>query len=429
MIGVCEQERAILTIIYCVIGGILVAVGLCMIGTFFNHVRQISAKSGKAKQKNSKLVISSKILLFLSIMYCMVMHCVFVGNLCSHDSNSIYDDLSNFDYVLQAFLMLIAWFIRLYSAFKGTILQIHEATMFIFLSIATSVFIFGVILGFDRDLVHANLHGQNFYYVIFVLAAIFVMLILFLCGLFIYKLVQVYKNLGSDEEFIKIITKITILNFTSLFITIISVSSTIGFHISVYGEFINHFAILFNYFSNFICVIFSYTYYTGSYNRYCGWMNNKCNACWYQLLTGKKIEVKLSRMKSGSIHSVASKTVTVTTTRTDNTENIGNVMPSTGIGNESPVTDTDANFGSCDIMMSSGDEEEITKQNSNSDRGGARMNKLTESGQSVEPQDDGIMIIEEEKSEHGDKEEINDNDEDPYPMVPSLFLGTESTQL
>ena len=328
-LGSCNQERSILTIIYCIFGGIVIVVALYMICVFVHHIVNVSKSATSKREKQSKLVISSKIMLFLSIVFSMVMHCVWVLRMCTYSGGGVYGAISTFVYVLQAFLMLITWFIRLYSAFKGTILQIHQATMIIFLSVAITIFIFGVIFGFDRTLIYSDvINEHNWYIVGVILAAIFISLILFLCSLFIYKLVMVYKNLGSDEGFIKLITKITILNFTSIFITIAFIPSLVAYTMGIYGEFVHHFAILINYLSNFICIILSYTYYDKQYNRYCGWMNNRCNACWFRILTGKSIEDKLSKVRSRS------------PTTTPTTQNLS-VDINNGSRNQTPVTNTE----------------------------------------------------------------------------------------
>ena len=202
---------------------------------------------------------------------------------------------------------------------------------------------------------------------------------------------MVYRKLGSDDELIKVITRITILNFTFIFVTILyGITLVTIYEASIYGEFISEFALLLNYFSNFVCIILSYTYFDKSYNRCCGWMNIKCNACWYKLITGQDIEEKLARIRSRSdISRVASNTATsvdiITRSRTDTQERNRSGDTAT------PNTDTK---GSCDIQ--SCEEEDVdhhhiidmqSKENENS------MDEAVEHGINVE-------IVESDGYEH-----------------------------
>ena len=370
-IGVCNQERGILTIIYCIFCGVIISYCLYLIGTFIHHIVDVSKTAESKRQKQSNLVFSSKISLFLSIIFSMIIHCIFVGKLCSSDRSSIYNTMSTWVYVLQSFLMLITWFIRLYSAFQGTILQIHRCTMFIFLSIAISLFVFGTIWGFDRDWIHPILSTGNAWLIaVGIMAAIFVSLLLFCCGMFIYKLIMVYRNLGSDEEFIKLITKITILNFTSILVTItLFVPSLVAYGWSVYWEFIHHFVILINYFSNFLCILLSYTYYGDSYNRYCGWMNKRCNSCWFNCIADK---TKLRKVRSGTIGS-KSKSMSTPTIQSDsepvdiisnkNRLNISGTQQTHDQSTTTP-TPTPMNNQSCEIQSYDHAEEQEEKEHS-----------------------------------------------------------------
>ena len=131
---------------------------------------------------------------------------------------------------------------------------------------------------------------------------------------------MVYKNLGSDDEFIKIITKITILNLTSIFVTILCISTVILYDLSVYAEFTHHFAIITNYFMNFASIILSYTFYDKYYYKLFGCINKSCNGCWFRILTGEKIETKLAMSTVNStspsrsrLQSTSSRTTTQST--------------------------------------------------------------------------------------------------------------------
>lgn len=391
-IGVCDQDRGILTIIYCIFCGIIVSYCLYLIGALIRHI-SISKTVESKRQKQSKLVISSKILLFLSIVMSMIIHCVFVGKLCSSDDDQIYNTMSTFVYLLQSLLMLITWFIRLYSSFKGTLLQIHRGTMFMFLSMSISLFVFGAIWGFDREMIHPSLGTDEAWLIVAaIMVAIFMSLLIFCCGMFIYKLIMVYKNLGSDEELIKIITKITILNFTSITVTIaLFVPSLIAYNWSVYWEFLHHFVILINYLSNFLCILLSYRYYRESYDRYCGWMSKKCHSCWFNCITE---EMKLENIRSlGSksrdvsmptiqSDSEAVDSIDIISNNANNTSNTKTETTPTPTPNQNPSTETDSyDYGQKEAEKQSMDRDDKDNENENPEMNGVSFHLYTESTQ------------------------------------------------
>merc|ERR1712176_992556 len=174
-----------------------------------------------APQKQPKLIKHSGIILFLIIMIGMVIHCMYVVDLCiSSKTNPIYNCIVNFSYVSQCASLLLSWFIRLYYAFNGTPLELSKITIIVYISIFLTSFIFATLLCFANVIIMMN---RNLWLLTLLCLLIwFAMLTISLTFLFIQKLIKVYKNLGSDDEFIGLITKITLLNFISVSITIIS---------------------------------------------------------------------------------------------------------------------------------------------------------------------------------------------------------------
>lgn len=289
MMAFCQDPtREYLSIIFVSLASIFVTTLIIIFISFIKKLLYVS------KQRPPKVIIISAIFLYLVIIIGMTMHTIFVSDLCisqrlkdnnaMHDNDTIYNHLVNFSYSLQCLLLLWLWFIRLYYAFTGTLFELSKITIIGYISIFSLSFLFVVLMladiSFDTSEIDRSIHLL----MLLLLIIWFIILIISLASLFIRKLINVYRNLDSDQYFIAMVTKITILNFVSLSITIIWAFSLIFFDYNVYTEFVNHFGIIFDYFSTFICAILSFNCYETYYTQICGKFHNQCNQCWLHLV-------------------------------------------------------------------------------------------------------------------------------------------------
>merc|ERR1719461_234568 len=127
------------------------------------------------------------------------------------------------------------------------------------------------------------------------LSTLYILTLTSLSILFIRKLVHVYKrhtkfSQERDDNFIALVTKITVLNFVSLLITI-ACAAIYPLHLtgSIYMEFLYLYALSFDYFTNFICVLFSYKHCHKYYMICCGGCHTTCNKCVSRCVEGKTV--------------------------------------------------------------------------------------------------------------------------------------------
>lgn len=286
-----DTNREYLSILFVLFASIFITILIFLFISFIKKIFYVS------KQRPPKIIIISALFLYLTIIIGMTMHTIFVSDLCislpsakdnkntlNENTDTIYNHLVNFSYSLQCLLILWLWFIRLYYAFTGTLFELSKITIIGYISIFSLSFLFVILMlagiSFDTSQIDRNIHLL----MLLLLVTWFVILIISLASLFIRKLISVYRNLDSDQYFITMITKITILNFISLTITIIWAFSLIFFDYNVYTEFVNHFGIIFDYFSTFICAILSFNCYETYYTQICGRLHNQCNQCWLHLV-------------------------------------------------------------------------------------------------------------------------------------------------
>ena len=274
-----NQTREYLTILFISVASIFITT---LIIIFISFIRKIFYVS---KQKPPRMIILSAVLLYIAILVGMTMHTIFVSDLCiTSNTNSVYNQLVNGSYTIQCLLILWLWFIRLYHAFKGTLFKLSKITIIGYVSIFSISFVFVILMIADICFDTKNMDRRLYLLILLLLIVWFVILVISLTSLFIRKLINVYRNLDSDQFFIDSITKITILNFTSLSITIIWAFSLMFYTHSIHTEFVHHFGMVFEYFSTFICAVLSFNCYEKYYTQKCGKFHNQCNVCWLYLV-------------------------------------------------------------------------------------------------------------------------------------------------
>lgn len=186
-------------------------------------------------------------------------------------------------YSVQCYFYIVLWFLRLYFAFRGTAFELSKCAL-------TTIITFAMI-GFVSLLYAMIFHDThtNFGFVVTgCLILLFIAWIMFLVSLFIYKLINVYKNVSAENNgLIRVITKITILSIVSicssfLYLSIFFIARNKNIHLKLARDYMQ----LVSTYMNFICVLLSYNCFDAFYGKSCGKMDIECTKCW-SLLAGK----------------------------------------------------------------------------------------------------------------------------------------------
>ena len=278
--GNCTQP----IIIWLIVGTIVNVVLLISALTFvFKYIRSFS----KEASKTSKLLFhAGNAFVFLSI-FTLFLAIPFNFNCTNHVYVKYWHRVFQCGFGLQGYLLLILWFIRLYYAFNKTQFKLSNCTV-IFIIISLSIcfcgFMYGILFFTHKDKVGLI--------VLLVCVGMCLCWAIFLITLFIYKLIQVYKNVSKNSALISIITKNTILFVISIGWTILHCimmmltvilfkdKPIISMHIKMTKDFLH----LFNIYVNFICILFSYNCFDGHYQSICGLTNSICTRMWYQCI-------------------------------------------------------------------------------------------------------------------------------------------------
>lgn len=237
--------------------------------------------SSEVIQKSKRLRFVGKffnVWTIIAIISCIV----YVSTICS---DGLSDDgkpidttprtIFNAVYAVQILLMLISWFSRLHFSFNHTPHQLSKWCIFMFI-FTLSLMLISVFL------MMMNVH--NIYnlgsMLLLILIGLYVSLVCGTSFLYVYKLSIIYRQSDFDTDFAILITKIVLLNFISLFITIITGSSLAFRNDSMLTTFIAAIFSTIDIFSNCICIMLSYSDYRQYYDKILGSLHHKCENCW-----------------------------------------------------------------------------------------------------------------------------------------------------
>eukprot|EP01084_Bolivina_argentea_P222035 375922_1 len=113
-----------------------------------------------------------------------------------------------------------------------------------------------------------------------------IILIILIITLFVNKLVKVYKTTDHDDTFIQLITKIILLTFIVIFITLFDVISsalTVYFFSPITFLLYSQLKTI-DAFINFYCVMLSYSKFKSHYHILCNYADNICRLCVNKML-------------------------------------------------------------------------------------------------------------------------------------------------
>ena len=237
---------------------------------------------------------------------------LFVLTICGYWNHVAYaistDDVvgtvDNVLYFAQSYLVTMFWVIRVYRSFEGSELQFSSCARY-------TINIFMALFGVFAISVAVALFwiGDEAPELVTILLILFFLSMFSTSGVFVYKLIRIYQKIMKNEKVIGTITKIVILNFASVLMTIINavVYLTI-FDISDFGRYVHHYIMILEFFVNFKCVTLSFHYYSKEYMKLCGPIHGTCSLCWSSCISPEENSannIPNMKAKSDSIGSSA----------------------------------------------------------------------------------------------------------------------------
>ena len=113
---------------------------------------------------------------------------------------------------------------------------------------------------------------------------------------FVRKLMEIYKA-ESQESFIDVITKISILTFMSIFVTLVDlIAVAVRFFIAnTFTVSLSTHIMMYDAFTNCLCMALSYRMFNNWYVKLCGFVDGKCKSC---LVTPSKMARDILEMKN-----------------------------------------------------------------------------------------------------------------------------------
>ena len=252
----------------------------------------------KGTLQSSKSMFYAGFILFLIILIYYISYAMSSSTYCNNGSlHWIFRIPVYYLYTTQGILLLIILFMRLKLIFKGIpSLSLSQTTITIFV-ILTVTCLAASFSGFTMILFLEMPDIGNIVSAILVFP-IYITLVLWLNILFILKLQLVYKRTNTpttsssitsekvfeneNDKLVEIITKTSILSFTStLMIIIFSI-----FHILTFFILSEHYVLISRLFliadlqTNFFSILLSYNYFNPWYMKICGNCHAKCHICW-----------------------------------------------------------------------------------------------------------------------------------------------------
>ena len=234
----------------------------------------------KSKNIKNKCLYWSGLIFFIAIFASIILMIVFSFYRCrdAYIYGIVYNLLTQ-SYVIQTLLLLGILFARLYFVFKRSSFALSTTAIksyWIFFSLVVVDYI-------SAGIVFANpVVGTTFGLTIIASAfAMLIIMVVWLVILFLYKLIQVYKiQKGNDKSgLVGVITKTSILTIISIFATLLNALTAIAGA----GDYHNLIAV-FDFMTNFWCIILSFNGYHDWYRKMCGYCDSKCAACLYKIV-------------------------------------------------------------------------------------------------------------------------------------------------
>ena len=247
--------------------------------------------------KTTKLLFYLGITMYSLIFILFIMNALWDMYTC-HDyaTSLIFDGIGVFIYNVQGLLLIIILFTRLHTIFVHTIYKLSQCTITIWIVYMTVGLLLSII---GRSIEYSNNDLVTTIGSIIFLSSggMFIIAIIWINGLFIYKLYLALKVVAESmdqakhNKLINLITQHVLLTFISTFTVIgqlVFVILGVG-DISPHANFIKQFVIIFDLYSNFLSILLTYNYFHPWYIKMCGCCHKGCYKCWTNCFGNKNV--------------------------------------------------------------------------------------------------------------------------------------------
>eukprot|EP01084_Bolivina_argentea_P085237 154044_1 len=206
-------------------------------------------------------------------------------------------------YILQGYFLALFVFTTLRYSFDGSKYAVQKRTKRLFHCMYITIPILTIASQIFRGTKMAEL-------LMVVLFLVLLTLLLSLIGVFIRKLITIYKHLEAETLFITKITKLTTLNCISISLTllvplIIIVISATSPKSAILGSAALLGGILLDTTTNLWCVVMTYSYFSDYYGKICCYGHNFCQYIWIKYVGGEE-RILAQINEDAAIKSVAS---------------------------------------------------------------------------------------------------------------------------
>eukprot|EP01084_Bolivina_argentea_P201444 344329_1 len=207
---------------------------------------------------------------------------ILMVSVCNSKLMVIIIDIWKLSYGLQFYLLLLMLFIRLIAVFSGSPLQLSSKILRFYVAIYVIVpiliVLYMILIRYIEPIFSLSLLIFVFILVIFLIISITV--------LFVRRLITVYKDAESGEEWMNIVNKTTLLTLVSLSFTILAPIAVVfsALNESDIIQCVQNFILMIDMYSNLVCVVFSYSYFNKYYAKICGPLDMKCKRMWFKFV-------------------------------------------------------------------------------------------------------------------------------------------------
>lgn len=281
----CNPVRQNLTIIIIIILFLLTCI-IGILGTHFIFRYNICSKQNNPKQ-NPKLILFCYIFIIITFLYMLSIIVVMVSVCNDNRYFSLLYPFYSFFYIIQAMLIIVIWLYRIHIIFRDTELLISKVIVIIYVIIIIFLLILAIIHGMSYLILYDDPQIWSKYshlwsYLGCINLLLYISLCLSISMLYIHKLHASFNgNFNTKHlKLAPVIVKTSILNFMTMFVTLLNAICLIFRADSIYMEYLSELFMAIDVFTNFLCVVLSYKHYERFYFLLCGCLDNKCtNFC------------------------------------------------------------------------------------------------------------------------------------------------------
>jgi len=227
---------------------------------------------------------------------------------CNHMWWMLFMLIFGFTYTLQISLVLIILFLRVYFIFKTSAYALSKLTICIFMITFISL---PPIVGVVEFWYHTSHHSDESSIALAICYFINILIMTSLLILFIHKLFTIYGHLPAIQDIkqsdthrslMRVITRTVVLTSISVIFTFIA---SIGFitinKLNKLGLMIVAVLVIIDVYTNFVCILLSYTYFNDYYDKLCGKFDLFCGEICNKITGASLMHEMVSLQKLRSI--------------------------------------------------------------------------------------------------------------------------------